>query len=299
MKFSKFFVLNALAFFALVTACKKEESTPPVLEAPKIQVISADIKDKLPGDFVQIVAVVTADADLTRIDVTRSSGSSSSSLAPFPRTQGFRTKTSDTLRINYTIVEPENTTVRIIIKATDKDNRESTETISIIMGAPVAVYPAIAVMGAQSATAGSFLQTDQGTRVYTISQAAQTSATVDMVYLWGANNGNATFAAPSSNLTDVFPATNRPSTWSVRNATTFKITNLTASEYASIQSDVLMKELAETGMTANFVDKLEVDKVFVFKLDTRRGSKIGLAKVKEIRSTGPAGEIVLEMKIQN
>lgn len=146
-------------------------------------------------------------------------------------------------------------------------------------------------MGAQNnATFGSFWDLDAG--IMMLSEANATPGAVDFIYYYGASN-KASFASPNdAQVTSVFASI---SNWSTRNATKFRKTTLTASQYDAITMSTDVDAQVSAGVTVTSVTDLKVGDVVLFvKHD---GSIYGLIKVTEINPASSSGAIKFDMKI--
>jgi hypothetical protein len=144
----------------------------------------------------------------------------------------------------------------------------------------------------------SFFATSTGTRYYRNTAPANASK-IDFVYFYGSTN-LATIAAPND---DSFgTGTNQISslnvhTWSKRNATTFKTTTLSATDFNNITSDAGITTAYTAGVNTTVVSRasgLTAGKVIAFKTEA---GKQGLILVQSITGT-TAGTITLDVKVQ-
>jgi hypothetical protein len=153
------------------------------------------------------------------------------------------------------------------------------------------------IFGAQNnADLGSFFSTSNG-QIYKIAEAKTSSSLIDFVYFHGATN-QATIASPDepnvfSGNGAVHTGTNGVTTWSKRNATRFKVTEITAAQFAEVEDDVDLIVNA-SGAELKLANQLTVGKVIAFTTD---GGKSGLFLVKAI-TTGNTGSITVDVKVQ-
>jgi hypothetical protein len=155
------------------------------------------------------------------------------------------------------------------------------------------------IMGGQTnATLGSFFASDSG-KVY-LSGATGASAAlqgrIDLVYYFGTAN-QATLGAPNDSLTNVAHLNNSSlSTWTVKNATKFYKSSLTATSFIGAANDSLVKTVDAALITSSNANLLQVGNVVAFK--TAAG-KLGLIHVASIDgATGIERSITINVKIQ-
>lgn len=186
------------------------------------------------------------------------------------------------------------------VQATDKDNQTASRNFNITAaGASAGAIETYTskVLGSYQATAGSSFASIDGT-IYGIADAKANSNKIDFMYFYGASN-EATIAAPSnSDAASVFTGSNGLSSWSVRNATKFGTTSVTAGEFDAMTDDALIASQA-SGLSADKVNMLSVGDVVAFETasTSSNASKKGLIKVTAI-STGADGTMTITVKVQ-
>lgn len=183
----------------------------------------------------------------------------------------------------------------IKIEATDKDNQTSARSIDVTAGGPIASYTFD--LGSYSAATGSSFASIDGT-VYTWANATANSGKVDFVFFYGSSGGSnlATLAAPNDTEADkVFDF----SGWATQNATKFKTTSVTATEFDAITNDTDILAAA-SGASASLANNLSVGDVvaFVTAATSAHPNKSGLVKVVSITGTGGTATINLAAKVQ-
>lgn len=214
-------------------------------------------------------------------------------------------------------IEDVGTTVTVTIEAVDRDNNRSSQSVEITVNEavvpvdPIAIdsYPAI-LLGAQgNADVGSFLDANSGA-IYKQAEAKANAARVDMAYLQGSASAGqgAVIGAPTDNsIAFVYNnATTGVQTWSTRNATRFKDTNLSETNFNDIGASEGQKIIdafaagtqpnndgTTTEGAKSRVNQLSAGKVFAFQ--TADG-KNGLAHVVSV-DAGETGTIRLNIKV--
>ncbi|MBN8706623.1 MAG: hypothetical protein J0L62_12175 [Bacteroidetes bacterium] len=198
---------------------------------------------------------------------------------------------SKEVTLTYTLVS----SVIITINATDDDDKTTTRTFNLNKDSNLSSY-STKLLGAQSNDAsGSFLATVTG-NVYKQAEAKTNSSVVDILYYFGATN-EATLAAPNdaSAATIYNNATTGLQTWTKTNATTFKVTTLTETQFTNIADDEAVKaayDAVTTGADSK-ANLLTVSKIVAFKTEA---GKYGLAHVATI-VTGTSGSITINVKV--
>ncbi|UCH15741.1 MAG: hypothetical protein JSV22_07180 [Bacteroidales bacterium] len=179
---------------------------------------------------------------------------------------------------------------------TDKDGLSASQSVVItvdpaLAGNPIHTYTAILMAGLENNEYGSFLDAETGT-VYKYDGATSNPGLIDMVYYYGSQN-NATFCAPSD------PTVNGGAgnfstcvSWSTKNTTLFGSSNITASEFDNIVSDVEISVI--TGLSETKKTDLAVGHVASFETV---GGKKGLVKVTACDYSN-TGTITIDVKIQ-
>lgn len=157
------------------------------------------------------------------------------------------------------------------------------------------------LLGAQNASEGSSLSTSTG-EVYNLTQAMSNSSKVDIMYFYTTAQ-QVTFGAPGdASLQQVF--TTVPS-WSTKNATQFKKTTMTQSQFDALAGDdaagAVRTAFANGTATANgtrvneLVDGMGSGKVVAFK--TAAG-KSGIFYIGPV-VTGPAGHVTIDVIVED
>ena len=183
---------------------------------------------------------------------------------------------------------------------TDKDGEKAvlSFTITTEAAAPTIAEYDETVLGSYDSQTNSSFASINGTS-YSMSEAANNSDKIDWIYFDGASYGH-TLAAPNDNVVEqVYPAVGN---WATRNATKFKATELTGTEYDVITTATQIALVAQgADLTRLSEDELtngmSVGDVFGF---VTADAKMGLIKITEITqgSTNGLSEISFNVKVQ-
>lgn len=290
MKKMKNLLFGAAAISMLMFSCKKDNN------APLITGFEGDGTYN-PGDSVMISATFTDAEGLAsyKMDITTSNGASVKSDA------GTLEGTSYSYKYNWVIptgaADGETYTVQITVTDDNKDEALTvTETKTITVDIPVTAgnittYSAKLLGGQSNPSTGSFFNSTNGS-VLTSAQADAASASVDFIFAYGTTNLNY-IAAP--NDADIALSHSNVGAWSTKNATKFKTTTLTASQFTALTDDATIVSEA-SGASATKVNALAVGQVFSF---TTAAGKKGLVHVSAIGGTMASDRsITIDVKVQ-
>jgi len=286
-------LFTAIAFMAVgvFTSCEEEGSMAPIITfddasytagAGGAITITGEIESEAGLDEVRVFEVNDA-GDETQLEVV-------TSFNGLPITEGADGLTY-AFRFDLNVSDG---TVQVKMRATDKDDQETSKTVSVTGASAGAISSFTAVlMGAQdNASTGSALDASAGD-VYTLANANSNSALIDMIYYYGATN-TATLAAPddatvnggSGNLT-------LATGYTTKNPTRFNASpGVTASEFDAATDDSEIAGLS--GLSASIITSLSQNDVIGF--ETADG-KLGLIKVTAI-TAGATGSMTITVKIQ-
>jgi len=181
----------------------------------------------------------------------------------------------------------------IKFEAIANDGQKASVSLKITTaGGNISTYTMKVLGSYQNPTGSSFASIDGS--VYDLAAAKANASKVDFLYWWGASS-SATIGAPDDpNAATVYSnATNGLATWSVRNATRFATTTVTANDFDSYTSDTEIIPLA-TGASETRLGSLAVGNVLAFKAAS---GKLGLIKITDI-TAGADGSITFDVKVQ-
>ena len=282
------YFLSIIAIVAIALNFTSCDPTTTENKAPEITVTPTSV-EAVVGDTVLFTVKISADGELKTLSAVIDP------YATFPDTtfdSGVHTA-----EIGYYYVVPGSaaagTSHKITWTITDKDDLTSTTTgtIDIISGAGnINTYTAVLLGADQNADAGSFYATSTNT-VYTVAEAYTNQDNVDFIYYYGSTN-EASIAAPNDVDVAVFNVYGLAN-WTTKNATTFKTTSVTTSNFDAMTDDATIVTEAD-GSSATAVNQLTQGNVFAFV--TEAGKK-GLVKVGTI-TTGRDGNITITVKVQ-
>lgn len=286
----------SLVVSGFFSSCTKEDDP----DGPQIEFSNSLTETTLAKGVTQweINATLTSVTGLDEVKVFKVTSSGEDQLGE--AITKFDDENSYNLKLTITGVTDQTT---IKVTATDKNDVTNSKNfvIKVTANDPPAASDKLlfwtetyaAQLGAQSNAAGSSFATSTG-KVYTKSEAQKNSSLVDFIYYYDDTNlaeiMSPSFAGTTGNLSWV-----ASSSFATKNATKFKTTSVTASEFDAIaKTDESLVVSTGTDLTLDRVTKLVTGNVFSFK--TAAG-KLGLAKVKALTS-GNSGTITVEVKVQ-
>jgi hypothetical protein len=170
-----------------------------------------------------------------------------------------------------------------------------------ITSAPISNYTAV-LLGAQGNAEAGFFDALKGER-YGFAAARDASGTagsvIDFAYYYGNTNKNTIAAIDDAGLNSVYSSVNLPisGVFGTRNATRFRVTNLSPGDFDAINNSAGLVEAADSELNVNTSStQLSVGSVIAFELDADRGGYVGLVKVTQINDTNGNGTITVEVK---
>ena len=294
--------LAYLLFAGLIgfTSCSTDEETPVPTIVINTNSLGSDQTggSASTGTTVTVNLTATAQEEIAKLSATKTVGGTETTLPTYPVTSGFTSKTSHTWNATYTVVETSGT-VALKFSVEDKKGKISTKTFTVTVGSDISTWTGkLLAAPLANGTSKTFFTTSIG-GTHTLSEAKSSASLVDFGYFHGAT-GLATLAAPSDYLTTAYDLTD----WSVRNATEFRRTTMTAAEFTAASSSTLIGTTFDGGTVSTDgsnpaggftrVNTLSVDQVVAFK--TAAGKK-GLLHVSAI-SAGATGSITFTVKVQ-
>ncbi len=308
-----------IAGFAIaltVTSCKKDETTTttPTGTGPTVSITDSTGTNKVDTNnffvfsFMKIavtpVSGTTIDSMKLEIAVDgQTFGSSSFESLEADQVNGFTESISVADLINSLGASVNS---KITFTATAKDNKGLTGTSSItynIVNDNAVIVSKEIELGAQTNTAipYKFLGIANNFTTYTPGEtgtARTNSGDIDFVYYYGQNDKNA-FAAPNNMDGAKVIWNSEINTWASQNATKFKTTTVTATQFDNIATstkvdDTFAAETFATGVTEK-VTSIAVGDVYAFQ--TASGVK-GLAKFTAV-ATDATGSTKVVLIIQN
>ncbi|MBW6458996.1 MAG: hypothetical protein K0B08_00335 [Bacteroidales bacterium] len=183
---------------------------------------------------------------------------------------------------------------RITFEITDKAGQKASKFLDITTEPDITPieYFSMKILGSYQNPTGSSFASING-NVYTMAQAFANQAIIDFLYWWGAS-ALATIGAPDDeNANLVYTGVNGLPNWAIKNATRFKTTTVTATEFDALDDGASIIDAA-TGSDQTRIGSLAVGNVIAFKTVT---GKHGLIKVVNIND-GAAGDITIDVKVE-
>jgi len=289
-------IFVAAIFF---TACNKDdEFLGPDMT---IDLVSTDANG-WKGDTIMFQIMISSDGDLTSFQVSPSvTGANLNSQ--YLKNDFAAGDQSETIDYSYvipsTVMDGDKISLGFTVTDANQLTESASDTIYIVRPeGPIVTYDD-KLLGSYSSSYGSSFCSANGT-VFSMLNASANSDSIDFLYFYGATF-LATIAAPSD--TDAETVFNDPATalvqWTTRNATMFKETDITPSEFDAITNDIAIIDAAE-GANLTKITDIQVDDVFAFKTaaTSAHPEKYGLIKVYSI-TTSAAGDINIAIKVQS
>lgn len=305
-----------IAFLMLATSfafvgCTDDEGDAT---APTVVVTEqGDANEYLPGDVITYKVLVTSNnVDLATFTVnTNVAGADGTGIDLAATGEGIfeedgtsitKNNTSITVYYDYVIpAQPEGTGIEITFAATDDDGSSASETATFDIAAGVVTIDLeawSATLGGLNSNTGSFCVASDGT-VYTISEAANAQAEVDLIYFNGSTNGP-TLASPDND--DVFGTDQGQISsygvhnWSTRNATRFAV--VSADDFEAATNADLATIFEGTTPSDNMANGLDTGDVVIFMTGTSSEfpEKMGIIKIGAI-NTGD-DTVAIEAKVE-
>ena len=296
MKKLLLFGLGVITSLSVLTSCKKDEvavAGPTVSFANNENSYTATKE----SDTNRLITVtVNAPGELSTIKIYEVKSTGRTSLKTIT---DFTSKTNHVFTYNI-ISKPNTGDYKIEIEATDKKTNSSSSIFTVktftVTPTPtpagdISSYSA-KLLGAQNASAGSFLSTTNGL-VYDATAANNKQDSIDFVYYYGGTYKSTIGAPDDKDVIAAHTGTANFSNWTKRNKTRFISSTLTAAQFDAIQNDKEMTAISSTLSDTKMTD-LAVDKVFAFKTEA---GKIGFVKVKSL-VVDAKGSITIDVKVQ-
>lgn len=277
------FGLGVLTSISVLTSCKKDEVT---IDSPTVSFQNNEIaytgttENDLSRD---ITITVEAAGKLSIIKIYKVTDSGKTTL----KTINDFNSTTQHLFVQTFTIEKNSGVNKFEVEVTDKENNTTSKIFTFtaysVSAGAITTYTA-KLMGAQLAVPGSFFSVSLGD-VLTASEAKTNFSEIDLVYYYGGSTNNATIGSPKDTLIQNAHAnTNGFTTWTTYNATMFKSSDLTPTQFDAIADDTQMANL--TNLSDSHQNNLVAGKVFSFK--TVKG-KLGFVKVVSVSKNSGAG----------
>lgn len=296
-KFQLLAGLLLITGLGLFTSCSKDDTTEDL--TPTMNFVGG-------SGFISDDATLGA-GELFKVGVNASANSTSSTkLVNFKVVRTFdniaytvidSTFSSSTFNLSFTtaaypVAGSERWT--FTIKDKDGESKELAFVITTVGTAPdITTFTDVVLGSYDNATIGSSFASSTGD-VFKIAEAKANAANVDWLYFYGVTN-LATLAAPddAAAATIFNSATNGLQTWSVRNATRFRLVTEGA-VWDNINTAADIAAIA-TGTTETKVNDLQTGNIVAFKTVDNKYGVIAIGSIV----TGAAGSITYTVKVQN
>jgi hypothetical protein len=278
----------------LLTSCTEDTTTPD--QPPTIEFVAG-------SGFVSENVTLTVGTTFQIKVLMEANATSGSKIQDLKVTRVFDLQTSDTTySINETtatvtigfIAMPTAGVERITFEAIDKAGQSASVYLDITTEnatTPINTFT-MKILGSYQSSYGSSFASLDGT-VYSMNDAYNNQASIDFLYWWGSST-SATIGAPDdANANLVYTGATGLPNWTIKNATRFQTTALTAAEFDAINDGNVLATNA-SGADKTRIGTLAVGNVFAFKSVT---GKSGLIKVTNI-TTGAAGDITIDVKVE-
>jgi hypothetical protein len=288
-RISQLLSVGILAAGFFMSSCSKDDTKPePTIEAILNNVVQ-DSVTVTSGSSVSYEFDLRASAKLKSITIMKTVGANTTTF--LSKTDNFVSDTLDIISGNLTVSA--NTQLNITVIDKNEISVSKVVTIKIAAVGEISTYTS-KLLGAQSSTSGSALSTSGGT-IFSKSEAATNSASVDFIYYYGGTSVLAEIISPlygSVNYTSYVT-----SSWGTKNSTKFaKTTAITSAEFDAATNDSKITSVVSsiTWNTDERVVTLAIGDIFAF--ETAAGM-YGLAKVTNL-VTGESGSITLAVMVQ-
>ena len=289
-------IFVAAIFF---TACNKDdEFLGPDMT---IDLVSTDANG-WKGDTIMFQIMISSDGDLTSFQVSPSvTGANLNSQ--YLKNDFAAGDQSETIDYSYiipsTVMDGDKISLGFTVTDANQLTEFASDTIYIVrIPGPIVTYDD-KILGSYSSNYGSSFCSSTGV-IFSMLNAWAGSDSIDFLYFYGAAN-LATIAAP--NDTDAEAVFNDGTIgleqWTTRNATMFKTTTLTATEFDAISNDISIIDAVE-GANLTKITEIAENDVIAFKTaaTSAHPGKQGLIKVYSI-TTGAGGDINISVKVQS
>lgn len=317
-KFSNYFLMFfAVLAFGFLSSCGNDDETTPVVEgAPSISILGdpdLTFQDEA-GESVSFTVQAEAPLGFNTFRVTKSIDGDNDINYSQQINKNDPEYTGNNMlsyEFDYTLQGSEIDKV-VVFNFQVVDDEGNTEDLEVTIDTEAPAEESVSsyetfllVPPAADKTTKTFFSTADGMR-YTVNEVNTTAATspkIDFGYYYGATD-EASLASPAEFPSTVYDLSTE--NWNRYNATVFRTTTLSVSEFDNITvyDDSKLSAAYELGSTAaeGIITQLAVDKVYAFRTDDLKvgGSKFGLIRVVSIKAgAGVADGINLEVKVEN
>jgi hypothetical protein len=277
-----FLFLALLAGTFVMTSCSKDDDTfgPPTLNFIGGEGY-VDEDATLPvGIFFKVGIAASANVEsgekLTSLRVTRTMNNITFADSTYDVNE-------DTFNADFTLnAQQAGDSETITFVLTDKANQTATKSLLLTYeaaGETVAKTTDV-MMGSFNDDYGSFYSTVNKV-TYSIAEAGTHQADVDFLFYQGAQNGTTIASPADAQANDVYAM----GSWTIKNATMFATTSLTAEQFDAIGTTYTFPAFEGTDSS---ITGMEVGQVIMFETV---GNKLGLIKINQVGSRGDYASI--------
>lgn len=144
-------------------------------------------------------------------------------------------------------------------------------------------------LGAQENTDIDGFYSFNNEKTYTMEEAAQNQATIDLLCFYEAGKNNITLSSPGANITNIFTGDNAPTEWATQDTTFFyELTNFTPVQFAALSADdATIETLYNSEESGRKAKLLEANKIFAFQTED---NYYGILMVNSV-SQGTTGSV--------
>ena len=283
--------LSVILVFIMITGCAKDKGNPSIKFVAGTGFTGKDAIIKVADTLVVQMEIGWNGVDkLKQLESSVNDGSPS--ISPL---------SGDSILAWFTIIKGVSDLEKWTFVVKDEADNQSSITLNLTRD-PNSEYGAILYfapvsLGAQNnTTKGGFIGfPEKSATIYTLESAFSNQANVGLLY-YSDLLTHATLASPGSDIpADLFPGARNISLWTIKNASRFMKSTLTAAEFSAISTDAPIVKPWKDALSVSSAGELKVNDVWLVSLASGRK---GAILVKGIVGAD-AGELQFEIKIQD
>ncbi len=292
--------IATIGTIAFLSSCSK--TTDVVNPGPSVS-LSSNGGSFATGTTATFTYTATSGEDLKSIKFQKIVGTTTTTLQT-EKTTDFDEKKKDVNNVSYVVNETSGT-VTIRVTAIDSKASESFADFVIIVGegtvtvSGINTSSPITLGNVANGSFGSFQQGTSPFATYVQSSSKANASNIDLVFGTGSTGGNEFFIGGATDASVAFTydnSTDGVQNWSTKNATSFKTTTLSATQFDAITSDAELVAAVNAGSSTQDLTRVKGDAIAagkVFAYTTASGKK-GLGKIVSRNATS----IGLVLKVQ-
>jgi len=306
-KFLNYFLLLAAIPALVFLASCGDDDDEVIANAPTIVFDDDDATiDAAPGDVVTISGTVDAPGGFNVLRITPVIDGTPEMTEEIARSPGSTPPLTFPFDFDFEVTsDMVNADVVIEFDAVDENGLTGIADFMITVEANEINTFTVVLLGAQGSTEPSFYDAQTNTRSL-YADAAESSATIDFAYYYGATNGNTLAAIDDGGLDAVFDAVGLPidGVFQVQNSTGFFSVNTSPTDFEAVENEIDLLEITSTVFTGEVqgnsdATQLVEDQVIAFQLDEgTRAGLFGLIRVASIDDNTGNGTITIDVKVQ-